>query len=154
MCRLSDAELNWVSTKMRWMSACRQPLIGISIRRYLPPIGTAGLDRVAVKGKSREPCPPPRMTASVSFIASHVQPCKLPACPERSKDLSFTQNRRRGKKNSHIIALDIRKYVSADQSANSILEEIRRQGGLSIACHPHHRTSRRIESTRVTTSSR
>jgi predicted metal-dependent phosphoesterase TrpH len=56
-----------------------------------------------------------------------------------------TQNRLRGKKNSHIIALDITKYVSADQSANSILKEIRRQGGLSIACHPHHRTTRRIE---------
>ena len=57
----------------------------------------------------------------------------------------ITQNRLRGKKNSHIIALDITKYVSADQSANSILKEIRRQGGLSIACHPHHRTTRRIE---------
>ena len=57
----------------------------------------------------------------------------------------ITQNRLRGKKNSHIIALDIAKYVSADQSASSILKEIRRQGGLSIACHPHHRTTRRIE---------
>ena len=27
----------------------------------------------------------------------------------------------------------------------SILREIRRQGALSIACHPHHRTTRRIE---------
>jgi hypothetical protein len=61
----------------------------------------------------------------------------------------ITQNRLRGKKNSHIIALDITKYVSADQSANSILKEIRRQGGLSIACHPHHRTTRRIEISNV-----
>ena len=45
MCRLSDAELNCVSTKIRRMSACRQLLIGTSIRRYLPPIGTAGFDR-------------------------------------------------------------------------------------------------------------
>ena len=30
----------------------------------------------------------------------------------------ITQNRLRGKKNSHIIALDITKYVSADQSAH------------------------------------
>ena len=37
-----------------------------------------------------------------------------------------TQNRLRGRKNSHIIALDIKKYVSADQSANAILREIRR----------------------------
>ena len=36
-------------------------------------------------------------------------------------------------------------YISADQSADDILREIRRQGALSIACHPHHRTTRRIE---------
>jgi 3',5'-nucleoside bisphosphate phosphatase len=57
----------------------------------------------------------------------------------------ITQNRLRGKKNSHVIALDIKKYISADQSADEILREIRRQGALSIACHPHHRTTRRIE---------
>ena len=57
----------------------------------------------------------------------------------------ITQNRLRGRKNSHIIALDIKRYISADQSADDILREIRRQGGLSIACHPHHRTTRRIE---------
>ena len=57
----------------------------------------------------------------------------------------ITQNRLRGRKNSHIIALDIKNYISADQSAGDILREIRRQGGLSIACHPHHRTTRRIE---------
>jgi hypothetical protein len=57
----------------------------------------------------------------------------------------ITQNRIRGKKNSHIIALDIREFISADQKADEILREIRRQGALSIACHPHHRTTRRIE---------
>src|SRR5438046_526207 len=56
-----------------------------------------------------------------------------------------TQNRLSGRKNSHIIALDIRKYISADQSADAILREIRRQGALSIACHPHHRPPRRLE---------
>jgi hypothetical protein len=56
-----------------------------------------------------------------------------------------TQNRLRGRKNSHIIALDIQDYISADQRADDILREIRRQGALSIACHPHHRTTRRIE---------
>jgi len=56
-----------------------------------------------------------------------------------------TQNRIRSKKNSHIIALDVKRYVSADQRADDILREIRRQGALSIACHPHHRTTRRIE---------
>jgi predicted metal-dependent phosphoesterase TrpH len=57
----------------------------------------------------------------------------------------ITQNRLNGRKNSHIIALDIRKYISADQKAEAILREIRSQGALSIACHPHHRTTRRIE---------
>ncbi|MGE0449015.1 MAG: PHP domain-containing protein [Vicinamibacterales bacterium] len=56
-----------------------------------------------------------------------------------------TQNNFRSRKNSHIIALNIQKYISADQTAREILEEIRRQGAVSIACHPHHRTTRRIE---------
>jgi predicted metal-dependent phosphoesterase TrpH len=57
----------------------------------------------------------------------------------------ITQNRIRSKQNSHIIGLDLTHYISADQPADRILHEIRRQGGLSIACHPHHRTTRRIE---------
>jgi predicted metal-dependent phosphoesterase TrpH len=57
----------------------------------------------------------------------------------------ITQNHLRSRKNSHIIALDIKEYISADQPARDILEAIRRQGGVSIACHPHHRTTRRIE---------
>jgi hypothetical protein len=57
----------------------------------------------------------------------------------------ITQNRINGKKNSHVIALDIKEYISADQRADEILREIRRQDALSIACHPHHRTTRRIE---------
>jgi predicted metal-dependent phosphoesterase TrpH len=57
----------------------------------------------------------------------------------------ITQNRLRGRKNSHIIALDIKKYVSADQRADEILCDIRRQGALSVACHPHHRAPRRLE---------
>ena len=57
----------------------------------------------------------------------------------------ITQNRLRGRMNSHIIALDIKQYISADQKADAILREIQRQGALSIACHPHHRTTRRVE---------
>jgi 3',5'-nucleoside bisphosphate phosphatase len=56
-----------------------------------------------------------------------------------------TQNHIRSKRNSHIVALNIREFVSADQPAEDILRQIRRQGALSIACHPHHRTTRRIE---------
>jgi 3',5'-nucleoside bisphosphate phosphatase len=57
----------------------------------------------------------------------------------------ITQNHIRSRKNSHIIALDIKQFISADQPAEDILREIRRQGALSIACHPHHRTTRRVE---------
>jgi predicted metal-dependent phosphoesterase TrpH len=56
----------------------------------------------------------------------------------------ITQNHIRSKRNSHIVALNIREYISADQPAEAILKEIRRQGALSIACHPHHRTTRRF----------
>ena len=56
-----------------------------------------------------------------------------------------TQNHIRSKRNSHIIALNIKEFISADQPADDILKEIRRQGAVSIACHPHHRTTRRIE---------
>jgi len=57
----------------------------------------------------------------------------------------ITQNSLRSKNNSHIIALDIKDYISADQRADEILRSIRQQGAISIACHPHHRTTRRIE---------
>ena len=59
--------------------------------------------------------------------------------------VEVTQNHIKAKKNSHIIALGVMQYISADQDAETILREIRRQGGVSIACHPHHRTTRRIE---------
>ena len=57
----------------------------------------------------------------------------------------ITQNHIRSRKNSHIVGLNLRKWISADQPADRILQEIRRQGALSIACHPHHRTTRRVE---------
>jgi predicted metal-dependent phosphoesterase TrpH len=57
----------------------------------------------------------------------------------------ITQNHIRSKKNSHIVALNIREHISADQPAEDILKEIRRQDALSIACHPHHRTTTRLE---------
>ena len=79
--RLIDIPVsNCLHAGIRRMSACRQPLIGTSIRRYLPPIGTAGLERVAVSGNSREPCPPPRIMASVSLVmnGSSAQPGAAP----------------------------------------------------------------------------
>ena len=56
-----------------------------------------------------------------------------------------TQNHLQSRKNAHIVALNLREWISADQPADEILKAIRRQGALSIACHPHHRTTRRIE---------
>ena len=66
--RLRLSELNWVNTNMRRKFEFRQLLIGMSINRYLPPIGTAGFDRRSVSGKSRVPRPPPRMIASTSSM--------------------------------------------------------------------------------------
>jgi predicted metal-dependent phosphoesterase TrpH len=57
----------------------------------------------------------------------------------------ITQNHIRSKRNSHVIALGIKEFISADQPAEDILREIRRQSALSVACHPHHRTTRRLE---------
>src|ERR1700755_2665416 len=57
----------------------------------------------------------------------------------------ITQNHIRSKRNSHIVGLNLTEYISADQPAEDILQDIRRQGALSIACHPHHRTTRRVE---------
>ena len=57
----------------------------------------------------------------------------------------ITQNHIRSKRNAHIVALNIKKFISADQPAEDILKEIRRQGALSVACHPHHRTTTRLE---------
>jgi 3',5'-nucleoside bisphosphate phosphatase len=57
----------------------------------------------------------------------------------------ITQNHLRAKHNSHVVALGIREYISADLKAREILEEIRDQNAVSIACHPHHRTTRRVE---------
>ena len=66
-CRL--AELNWVSTKMRSMPACRLLEMGTSMSRNLPATGTAGLARSRVSGHSRAPWPPPRMAVTTSRIA-------------------------------------------------------------------------------------
>src|SRR5262245_26295184 len=57
----------------------------------------------------------------------------------------ITQNHIRSKKNAHIVALNIKEHISADQPAEAILKEIRRQDAVSIACHPHHRTTTRLE---------
>jgi hypothetical protein len=45
-----------------------QLLIGMSMRRYLPAIGTAGFERIFVNGCKRDPRPPPIIIPSTSFI--------------------------------------------------------------------------------------
>jgi len=53
----------------------------------------------------------------------------------------ITQNRLRGRMNSHIIALDIKQDISADQKAVAILREIQRAGCAQhrlSSSPPHH----------------
>src|SRR4029434_667768 len=45
-----------------------QLLIGMSIKRYFAPRGTAGFARSFVKGYSRVPAPPPKMIAKTRFM--------------------------------------------------------------------------------------
>src|SRR6516165_6081105 len=61
MWRWRLTERNWVRTWTRFSPLLMQLLIGMSIRRYLPATGTAGLLRSWVGGYSRVPRPPPRM---------------------------------------------------------------------------------------------
>src|SRR5512135_766447 len=75
MCLLRDAELNCVRTKILLMCEFRQLLIGMSIIRYLPANGTAGLLRSFVSGNRRWPRPPP-MTIP---ITSSMYDSPLPA---------------------------------------------------------------------------
>jgi predicted metal-dependent phosphoesterase TrpH len=103
------------------------------------------LGRLASLGRKEFSVTKDRFDAYLAEIAAEAR---------RARDLydlliipgaEITKNHLRSRHNSHIVALNIQEYISADQSADEILMAIRRQGGLSIACHPHHRTTRRIE---------
>jgi hypothetical protein len=48
---------------MRLMFELIQLLMGISTNLYLPAMGTAGFERLAVNGYNRVPAPPPNITA-------------------------------------------------------------------------------------------
>ena len=106
-------------------------------------LGRAG--RLASLGLRHFSVTEDRFKAYMADIAAEAERAK------RQYDLlvipgaEVTQNHIRSKNNSHIVALNLREYISADQPAEDILKEIRRQGAFSIACHPHHRTTRRIE---------
>jgi 3',5'-nucleoside bisphosphate phosphatase len=93
-----------------------------------------------------------KFSVTESCFAAYLEEIEAEACrARRLYDLlvipgaEITQNHIRSKKNSHIVGLNLQRFVSADQPAEDILKEIRRQGALSIACHPHHRTTRRVE---------
>ncbi len=73
MCRLSELELNCVSTKICVMPELMQFETGTSIKRYFPPSGTAGFARSFVKGKSLVPAPPPKINF-IDVTAWHNQP--------------------------------------------------------------------------------
>jgi hypothetical protein len=49
-----------------------QLLMGMSIKRYFPAMGTAGFERMAVSGCKRDPRPPPMMIPRTSFIDGMV----------------------------------------------------------------------------------
>jgi hypothetical protein len=63
---MQETELNCVNTAILYIPELMQLLIGISIRRYCPAIGTAGFASIVVRGKRRVPLPPPRITANTS----------------------------------------------------------------------------------------
>lgn len=62
--RLREVLLNCVSTYILLIPLLMQLLIGTSMSRYAPPIGTAGLARAFVRGYRRDPAPPPKMIAA------------------------------------------------------------------------------------------
>merc|ERR1719253_2194146 len=65
--RFKDTELNCVRMYILLMPELRQLDIGTSMRRYAPPMGTAGLARCLVRGYRRVPAPPPRITAATDL---------------------------------------------------------------------------------------
>ncbi len=57
---------------MRLIFELIQLLIGISTKRYLPAIGTAGFERAAVKGYNLDPAPPPKITARTDLEVENI----------------------------------------------------------------------------------
>src|SRR5271165_5664786 len=79
MCRCRLTELNCVRTKMRFRPEWMQLDTGISISRYFPAIGTAGLLRDLVSGNRRVPRPPPKISETTRGMA----PLLRLSCRER-----------------------------------------------------------------------
>ena len=85
-----------------------QLLIGISIKRYFAPRGTAGFARSFVKGYSRVPAPPPKMIAKTRFmrLSSVVRVACVPVRwrLEHARQWTVTWLGRRREPASHPIA--------------------------------------------------
>src|SRR3990170_1057211 len=79
-----------------------------SMIRYLPPNGTAGLARCAVKGCSRSPRPPARIIVSTFFIVSHPERC-------RPQQLVWSETHEGGQSQSCHISNVERRSLSAFQ---------------------------------------
>jgi predicted metal-dependent phosphoesterase TrpH len=101
--------------------------------------------RIATLGQRRFSVPEAEFQDYLKDIAEQAERARKQYGMLVVPGVEVTQNHIKARKNSHIIALGVTEYISADQNADAILREIRRQGGVSIACHPHHRTTRRIE---------
>src|SRR3990170_306420 len=69
---------------MRRRFEFKQLLMGMSMSRYFPASGTAGFDRSCVRGKSRVPRPPPRITARQSFMAEEIRRTTTRRCQARN----------------------------------------------------------------------
>jgi 3',5'-nucleoside bisphosphate phosphatase len=100
---------------------------------------------IATFGRRRFSVPEDAFTEYLGEIAEEAQRARRLYGLLVLPGIEVTRNHVRAKKNAHIIALGVRQFISADQSPEEVLREIRRQGAVSIACHPHHRTTRRIE---------
>src|SRR5262245_21062845 len=69
---------------MRFSPLLMQLLIGMSMSRYFPATGIAGLERLLVSGYSRLPRPPPRMRLRIdSMERPPSEPPRAPAPDDR-----------------------------------------------------------------------
>jgi hypothetical protein len=105
----------------------------------------AAAGRVASLGRRRYCVEPETFDAYMADIAQEARRAQREYGMLVVPGAEITQNSLRSRRNAHIVALGIRAYISADQSPSEILREIRRQDGVSIACHPHHPPTPRLE---------
>src|SRR5208337_2562958 len=104
MCRCRLTELNCVRTKMRFKPEWMQLDTGISMSRYFPAIGTAGLLRDLVSGNRRVPRPPPRISETTRGMKPLLRLC----CGERPSI-------RDGDNHQHVLSLCLSHFIVHDR---------------------------------------